>query len=168
MSEPTDETLMEAINNGDKPAFDMLVTRHLNAIHAYAYRLSRSRADADDVAQEVFLKVWRKAGTFRPGKVKVTTWLHRIAHNACVDLFRKRSRQSDFLPEQEQAIEMQDSTEVERAIADLPLNQRTAVALCLLGNHSTKEAAHIMGSSPRAVESLISRARRTLRQDLTR
>ena len=156
---------MARIVAGDRSAFDVFVHRHLPPIHAYASRLTGSRHDADDVAQETFLKVWRKAGSYRGGQVKVSTWLHTIAHNTCIDVLRKR-RPTEPIEHHEPLTEgaSGDAQVLERLISALPVNQRTAVALCLLGGHSTREAAHITGSSPRAVESLISRARRTLRE----
>ncbi len=162
---PSDEALVAAITQGDKGAFDLFLTRHLPPINAYAYRLTGSRADADDVSQDVFLKVWQKAATYRKGKVKVTTWLHTIAHNAVVDLLRRRRPQ---VPVEESTLTASDpppdSERLHKLLGALPLNQRTAVALCLLGEHSTREAAHILGMTPRAVESLISRARRSLKE----
>ncbi len=156
---------MAAITQGDKGAFDVFLTRHLPPINAYAYRLTGSRADADDVSQDVFLKVWQKAATYRKGKVKVTTWLHTIAHNAVVDLLRRRRPQ---VPVEESTLTttdpQEDSERLHKLLGALPLNQRTAVALCLLGEHSTREAAHILRMTPRAVESLISRARRSLKE----
>ena len=157
---------MARIVAGDRSAFDVFVHRHLPAIHAYASRLTGSRHDADDVAQDTFLKVWQKAGSYKAGRVKVSTWLHTIAHNTCIDALRKR-KPSEPIEHHEPSSSQgagDDTHVLERLISRLPVNQRTAVALCLLGGHSTREAAHITGSSPRAVESLISRARRSLRE----
>ena len=155
---------MQLVVTGHRSAFEQLLERHIDPIHAYAKRITGSATDADDVAQEVFLKLWQKPDRYRPGRVKFTTWLHRVAHNACVDLFRSRDHQVP--PAEEAEIQINETPDIEGAISALPLNQRTAVALCLLGGHSTRDASRIMRSSPRAVESLISRARRTLRQVL--
>ena len=155
---------MQLVVTGHRGAFEQLLERHLDPIHAYAKRITGSATDADDIAQDVFLKLWQKPDRYRSGRVKFTTWLHRVAHNACMDLFRGRNHQA--LPAEEAEIQINETPDIERAISALPLNQRTAVALCLLGGHSTRDASRIMRSSPRAVESLISRARRTLRQVL--
>lgn len=162
---------MARIQTGDHVAFERLVERHLRPIHAYALRLARSRSDADDLAQETFLKVWQRAGTWRPDAVRVTTWLHRITHNAFVDTWRRREPVEPLDDEADFAIDdtgMGGATDplaaLNKAIDTLPLNQRTAVALALVNGFTTDETAHIMGMTPHAVESLLARARRTLRQ----
>jgi RNA polymerase sigma-70 factor (ECF subfamily) len=167
----TDESLMARIRKGDHTAFEHLVERHLRPIHAYAMRLSRSRSDADDLAQETFLRVWQRAETWRPGAVRVTTWLHRIAHNIFVDAWRRREPveslddDADYAADDGNPGTSPDRAKVlNKALDTLPLNQRTAVALALINGFSTDETAHIMGMSAHAVESLIARARRTLRQ----
>lgn len=164
-----DDVLMARVQTGDGTAFEHLLERHLPAIHAYAYRLTRSHTDADDLAQETFLRLWQKASSYRPGTVRLTTWLHRVAHNTFVDTWRKRE---DTLPLDDEGdmpatpAESRDDARmqaVQRGLMQLPLNQRTAVSLCLLGRFSAEEAGQIMGMSTDAVESLIARARRTLR-----
>jgi RNA polymerase sigma-70 factor (ECF subfamily) len=164
---------MARIQNGDHVAFEQLIERHLLPIHAYTYRLCRSRTDADDLAQETFLKVWQRAETWHPGPVRVSTWLHRIAHNTFVDAWRRR----DIAEPLDDDMGLETPTEngvtdsrtdrttiLGRALDRLPLNQRTAVALSLINGFSTEETALIMGMTPHAVESLIARARRTLRK----
>lgn len=161
---------MAQIQAGDRQAFDQLVRRHVNAIHGYTFRLSRSPADADDLSQETFMRIWQKASTFRPGSVRVTTWMHQIAHNVFVDAWRRRE------PTQALDDEMIDDVVspephddgatqlLQASIARLPLSQRTAVGLSLLSGFSTDETGHIMGISTQAAESLIARARRSLRK----
>ncbi len=161
--------LLAAIKRADHGAFTCFVRRHLNAVHAYAYRLSGSRADADDIAQDTFLKIWQKAQTYKQGQVKPTTWLHRVAHNTFIDLLRKRKPTESIEDWSPKAPDIDpDAGLLERAMTQLPLNQRTAVALCLIGNHTTRDAAHIMGLNARAVESLIARARRSLKEVISR
>ena len=161
---------MARIQTGDRGAFDQLVRRHLNAIHAYALRLSGSPADADDLSQETFMRVWQKASTFRFETVRVTTWMHRIAHNAFVDSWRRREPTQPFDDQMIDTVRSpephdDDATQLlQVSISRLPLGQRTAVSLSLLSGFSTDETGHIMGISTHAVESLIARARRTLRQ----
>lgn len=156
----------------DADAFAVLLSRHLDAIHGYLYRMTRSRADAEDLAQETFLKVWDKARTYQPGRVKVSTWLHTIAHNLCIDSFRRhREIPTDTIGEE--ADDLADPARrtmdgerlrlLEAAIAGLPVNQRSAVLLCQIQGFSNAEAAGILGVNPRALESLLARARRTLR-----
>ena len=81
---------MIRVQRQDRAAFAVLVDRHLEAIHAFNFRFLRNAEDAADLAQEAFLRVWNSAGTYRPGRVKFTTWLHRIARNLCIDLHRRR------------------------------------------------------------------------------
>ena len=87
-----DEALMAQVAGGDERAFERLLSRHLDRIHHYLWRLTGGSADCDDLAQETFIKVWLKARSFRPGHARVTTWLHRIAHNAAMDHMRKAAR----------------------------------------------------------------------------
>lgn len=162
---------MARIQTGDHVAFEQLVERHLRPIHAYALRLSRARSDADDLAQETFLKVWQRAETWRPGTVRVTTWLHRILHNTFVDSWRRREPVEPLDDDSDITTDDTDSgtdadrtTALNKALNTLPLNQRTAVSLALINGFSTEETAHIMGMTAHAVESLLARARRTLRQ----
>lgn len=116
------------------------------------------------------MRVWQKSSTFRSGSVRVTTWMHQIAHNLFVDSWRRREPTQSLDDETIDTVpnpEPHDdgATQVlQMSIARLPLGQRTAVSLALLSGFSTDETAHIMGISPHAVESLIARARRALRQ----
>ncbi len=162
---------MARIQKGDHVAFEHLVERHLRPIHAYAFRLSRSRNDADDLAQETFLKVWQRAETWQPGPVRVTTWLHRITHNTFVDAWRRRDTAESLDDDADVVTDTGEDEQgedrallINKALNTLPLNQRTAVALSLINGFSTEETAHVMGMTPHAVESLIARARRALRQ----
>lgn len=163
---------MARIQTGDRGAFDQLVGRHLNAIHAYTLRLSRSQSDADDLSQETFMRVWQKASTFRLETVRVTTWMHRIAHNAFVDSWRQREPTQPLDDEMIDTLRSpephdDDATQLlQVSIARLPISQRTAVGLSLFSGFSADETGHIMGISTHAVESLIARARRTLREVL--
>ena len=166
---------MARVKAQDRDAFAVLVERHLATIHAFNYRLTRDAEDAADLAQETFLRVWSKAATYKPNRVKFTTWLHRIAHNLCIDQHRRRRPVDDVdvdtLDGGEADIDRMPANErlrraVDRALADLPERQRTALLLCHRRNMSNREAAEVLGISVDALESLISRARRTLRTTL--
>lgn len=176
LGEPSDEQLMERVCEHDEEAFACLLARHLNAVHGYLYRLTGSPADADDLSQDTFLRVWQKASTFKPGQVRLTTWLHRIAHNLCIDQFRRQRSAMD--------VELQDladeSADQVSAHADreslahlnavllaLPEGQRSALVLCQIQGFSNLEAAEILGVSVRALESLLARARRRLKRELS-
>ncbi len=116
------------------------------------------------------MRIWQKAATFRLEGVRVTTWMHRIAHNVFVDGWRRREPTQPFDDEYVDTVPSPEPPDDDAAaalqanIGRLPLNQRTALSLCLLSGFSTDETGHIMAISTHAVESLIARARRTLRQ----
>lgn len=164
---------MLAVQKGDRAAFDSLVARHIDSLHSYAVRLSRNAADADDLVQEAFLNAWRKSGSYKAGKAKLTTWLHRIVHNKFIDETRKRKdlvvdADVDLIEDAETPERRHQSIEsIERLdtlLRTLPENQRAAILLTYAQGFNNIEAAHILGTSVRAVESLLGRARRTLRR----
>jgi len=186
--EHLDEEWMDAVCRGDRRAYQSLVHRHSKAISHYAYRLLGSAADAEDVTQETFLRLWVNAHKWRPEKARLTTWLHRIAHNLCVDTQRRQSRSQNEPDEQqldgslsrEDADSSEDNEQLSsaattdhqlrllrRALGELPENQRSALALCTMSGFSNREAAAIMGLSLKALESALARARRALREKLT-
>ena len=173
--EPSDEELVRRVAEGDEQAFTHLLSRHLNAIHHYLFRLTGSRADSDDLAQETFLTLWRKARLYRPGRVRFSTWLHRIAHNLCIDHLRRKARaaEEEFTeaptpgagPEAGRH-QTEDRQRLHEALRRLPANQRDAILLCHQQGLSNRDAAIVLGIGVRAVESLLARARRTLRREL--
>lgn len=164
---------------GRKSAYQTLVKRHLKSISHYAYRLLGNQKDAEDITQEVFLRLWTNAQKWKPEKSKLTTWLHRITHNLCIDYLRKHGRMQtrdtfdeevdDSLSEnKESADEASDTAKLlSAAISALPENQRSALSLCHYQGFSNKEAAAIMNISVKALESAIARAKRSLREKLT-
>lgn len=190
----SDEELMAAVVLGDPHAYQALVRKNLPAISRYALRLVGSRSESEDIAQETFLRLWTTAKKWDPAKAKLTTWLHRITHNLCIDFLRKQKRVSlepDFDSEvssdearsgefsnvlRESAEAQGDSPDreareaelraLDRALNMLPEAQRSALLLCHYQGFSNKEAADIMGSSVQALESLIARAKRGLRTQL--
>ncbi|HCI87646.1 MAG TPA: RNA polymerase sigma-70 factor, partial [Gammaproteobacteria bacterium] len=141
----TDEELMLAVSKGDQSAYQTLVSQHLNAISHYAFRLLGNRKDTEDICQEVFLKLWTNASKWQPEKAKLTTWLHRITHNLCIDYLRKhgRTHTSDTLDigaaehlletpqsdEQNESIAIDEKQRVNHAISLLPETQRSALML---------------------------------------
>jgi len=171
----SDEHLIRRIAGRDQAAFTLLLSRHIDPVHSYLYRMTGSRTDAEDLTQETFLKVWQKASSYQPGRVKVTTWLHSIAHNNFIDGYRRRREPAadltDGLPD-ETADPLQETNaseqqqRLEAAIGGLPDNQRSALLLCQVRGFSNAETAGILGISTRALESLIARARRSLRATL--
>lgn len=171
-----DTRLLAQIARGDERAFAELVQRHTGRIHALARRFTGSTADADDVVQDVFWSVWRKADRWDPRGVKVSTWIYRIALNRCIDLDRrKKVRRLVGLDTVEDPVEPDPGAEhgavvrgelkaVSRDIQALPARQRAAILLAASGDISTSEIAARLGISDGAAEQLLVRARRTLRQ----
>jgi len=165
---------MILIQQGNRPACQELVNAHLPALNRFAARLLGNMSDAEDAVQDTFLKVWSHAYQWQPGKAKVTTWLHKIAHNTCVDRLRKSRADlhievSDRLPSREAGLaeHLSLSSESQRvfdSLNRLPVQQRTAIVLCHYQGFSNREAAEILSVSVDALESLLARGRRGLRQ----
>lgn len=167
-----DDDLLAAVAGGDERAFSRLVARHGPRIHALARRHFGSGADADDVAQEVFWRVWRHAGKWQPGAAQFSTWLYRVAVNLCLDRRRRRSAASveDYPDIADPGADAEQSLGARQAlamtygiIAELPDRQRMALLLAVHEEMSNAQIAGAMGLSEGAVEQLLVRARRTLR-----
>jgi RNA polymerase sigma-70 factor (ECF subfamily) len=175
MEEP-DETLMVRVGAGDREACRVLVERHLGRLVAFATRVLGSRAEAEDVSQEVFLRVWSNARRWRPGPARLTTWLHRVTLNLCLDrLARRQHAPLDSVPEPVDprptgaAVlhEREIGWHVNMQLMNLPDQQRIAITLCHYQGLGNAEAATVMGISVEALESLLARGRRTLRARLS-
>lgn len=166
--------LIARVQSGDGAAFQLLLQQNLPVIHQYANRMLGNPAEAADIAQEVFIRFWQKSATFDPSRAKLSTWLHQIAHNLCMDFFRKHSRLTG-LDELDEPLSQPLETELGRQqknehmkilISKLPERQRSALILCHYQGLSNKQAAKILAVSIDALESLLSRARRTLKHNL--
>ena len=171
----SDDKLMIRVQSQDRDAFALLVDRHLKTIHAFNTRFLRNPEDAADMAQEAFLRVWDRAGTYRPGRAKFTTWLHRIARNLCIDAHRRSNsaEQLDDGPADEHSLQPEQAPAQQRLaaalaqqLAALPERQRTALMLCHRQGMSNRDAAVVLGVRVDALESLLARGRRTLRAAL--
>lgn len=166
---------MGAVAIGDRPALGRLMTLFGRDLTMLATRYLKSEADADEVVQDVFVRVWRSAARYDPTRARVGTWLYRIAVNLCIDRQRKRAfRRFVGLeagaevpdPTPSAADRMADAADLARvrqAIDALPDRQRMAILLSAVAGLETREVADAMGVSPGAVEQLLVRARRTLR-----
>lgn len=163
---------MRALQRGDTQAFDRLLERHLDSILRYLRRLSGSAADAEELSQETFMRLWTKAREFDPDKAQLTTWLHRIAHNLAIDRLR-RQRPNESLSEAnagasagepEQVITDARLRWLDNALHHLPTSQSAALTLVYLQGFSNKEAATVMGIHLRALESLLARGKRALQR----
>jgi RNA polymerase sigma-70 factor (ECF subfamily) len=165
--------LMRRTARGDAVAFRALADAHLAKIMNFANRILHDRNDAEDVAQETFLRLWKDAGRYRP-TARLTTWLHRIAHNLCIDRLRKRrERPTDTLDEERSSTEpgglldrKRVAVDVGHALSELPERQRVAITLIHYQGLSNVEAAAVLDVSIDALESLLARARRSLRDKL--
>ena len=165
---------MDRVQNQDRDAFAVLVARHLDGIHAFNYRMTRNAEDAADLAQETFLRVWNSAATWRPNRVKFTTWLHRIARNLNIDAYRRHRTSEEINPNLASVDDGPDAAPtaarlrraLDAALTDLPERQRTALVLCHRDGMANRDAAEVLEVSVDALESLLARARRTLRLKL--
>ncbi|GAB4572640.1 MAG: RNA polymerase sigma factor [Rhodothalassiaceae bacterium] len=171
-----DEDLLARISDGDRVAFAMLVTRHGNRSLAIAERLLGDRAEAEDVVQESFVKLWTDASRFDPARARFATWFYRVLSNAALDRLRRR-RRLVALPDGYDGVDGEDDAEetmlrdqrvcrVRAAIDALPERQRLALVLCHFEGISNREAGEIMKLGVKGVESLLVRARRQLRASL--
>lgn len=161
---------MVRIGDGDRTAYRMLVDRHLRDFLAFAARIIGDRAEAEDVMQEAFVRVWKNAGKWDQGrKTRFTTWFYRIVMNLCIDTKRRRKPTSDLdaatdmamegpLPD-DQLSDKQKASKVAEVMKLLPERQRLAMTLCYLQEKGNKEAAEILDISIGALESLLVRGR---------
>jgi RNA polymerase sigma-70 factor (ECF subfamily) len=174
MDEQSDEALMARIAGGDRVAFDALARRHAGSIVKLAAHILGNRAEADDVAQDAMLRVWTHAPRWTP-VARFRTWLTRIVVNLCLD----RKRRAFWLPletagdvadPKPDAAAQYEADDMDRriasAIAKLPVRQRAAIALTYNEGLSNAEAADILDTSVSAVETLLSRAKASLRKSL--
>ncbi len=171
MSDESDEALLARVATGDGPAARALSLRLAPRIFAHAVRLLGDRAEAEDIAQEALLRLWRIAPDWQPGGARVSTWLYRVTANLCIDRLRKpRMAALEAAPDladpgQGPAEAMTDRARadaLQAALQGLPLRQRQAVVLKHIEGCATQEIAQIMDIGPRAAESLIARGRRAL------
>ncbi|HEY1225184.1 MAG TPA: RNA polymerase sigma factor [Brevundimonas sp.] len=171
-----DEDLVRRVGQGDPAAIQALVARKLPRMTALAQRMLGDPVEAEDVAQEAMLRAWKQAPRWAPGKAKFDTWLHRVGLNLCYDrLRRRREIPTDSPPERidegpapDRGLLAADvGARVNAALARLPERQREAIVLCHYQELTNIEAAALMDVSIEALESLLSRGRRTLRQALS-
>ncbi len=168
----TDEALLIAFANGDQVAARDLTNRLLPRVLAQAVRMLASTHEAEDVAQDAMMRLWRIAPDWRHGEAQVSTWLYRVVANLCIDRLRKRrsgvalddvAEPTDDTPS---AVDRMQSRERMQALSDalaqLPERQAQAVALRHLEGLSNPEIAQIMDISVRSVESLTARGKRAL------
>jgi len=169
-----DDALLAASARGDRRAFAVLVGRHYPAAYRLARRLTGSHADAEDIAQDAFVKLWRDPGQLR-NPMALKAWLLRVAAHGATDRGRRRRHGSldeaaepaDHRPGPAAEMDRRSAgAMIERHIGLLPERQRLALQLVHFEGLSNSDAAGAMGLSVEAVESLLARARRGLKERL--
>ena len=180
-----DHVLMERVATGDHQAFRLLVERHQNAIVGTVTKMLGNTSDSEDIAQQVFIRVWKHAKRYKPDN-KFTTYLYTITRNLVYNETRRRSRKktvSTDMREDEQHLQHPDDETaqpdaslldselreaIDAAIQSLPENQRLAVVLRRYDNLPYEEIAAVLNTSVPSVKSLLFRARTTLRDTLAK
>lgn len=172
----TDEALVARAGKGDRIAASALVLRHSDRVMAATWRLLGDRAAAEDATQETFLRLWTNAARWKPQGAKFGTWLIRVATNICYDRLRRRGREApqeaapelaDRAPAADALLMAEDRKRaVIGALQGLPERQRAAIELCHYQELSQAQAAQALDISVEALESLLARARRALRDAL--
>jgi RNA polymerase sigma-70 factor (ECF subfamily) len=182
-----DAALMLRVKQGDMAAFELLVERYKGPVMGLVYRTLPDATEAEDVAQHVFLQVFKAAHRYEVS-AKFSTWLFTIARNLCLNEIRRRSRHpTESLDETypdgddspvrqlpdvrtqgpgEKVLEGELHQKVDEILADLPEKQRTALLLCRGEEHSYEDIAGILGCTVQATKSLIHRGRETLKERL--
>jgi RNA polymerase sigma-70 factor (ECF subfamily) len=189
MPEPSDldAALMLRVKRGDRAAFAELVEKYRQPLFNFICRTLRDESESEDLAQNVFLQVYKSRQRYQP-TAKFSTWLFTIARNLCLNEIRRRSRhpaesieenhgENDDLPQRqyedkknslpaENVLQGELATKIEEAIAQLPETQRTAILLCRQDDLSYEQIAEILDTSLSATKSLIHRGRETLKEKL--
>lgn len=179
LNDDTDESLMRHLKNGDHQAFSILVRRHSDVFYRAAYKVVMNREDAEDIVQSSFLKIWDRPILWKEDKgAAFKTWFYKIVMNACLDFKRKRKDVTGYdfaenviAPNQladKAMIEIEQQNLIEDVIGTLPPKQRAAITLFYEDDIKQKEAAEILGVSTKAFESLLSRAKLTIKDTILR
>ena len=174
MGDP-DEDLVLQCQNGSPEAFESLIRNHQCMIHSLTFRMTGSLADAEDLAQETFIRAYEQIGSYH-GASKFSTWLYRIALNTCLNWRRHESRRSrlhancaDTLAEQQAEaevapVEAETNRQVQAALLKLPARQRAAIVLTVYDGLNHAEAARTLGCSETTVSWRVFAARRKLKR----
>jgi len=169
-----DAALLLRIGNGEHAAFAVLVRRYSDRFYRVAYRFIHNAADAEDVVQDAFIKLWERPGMWQMEKnAAFTTWFYRVIVNACLDRHKKKrplqliddSWIEDSRETQDEGLSRrQQERWLETQLDALPERQRTALNLCFYEEVSNEDAAKIMGIRLKALQSLLMRAKMTLKE----
>jgi RNA polymerase sigma-70 factor (ECF subfamily) len=174
--ETLDDLLMRKVADGDRAAFEALARRHMRRAIAIAQGVVGNPNDADEIAQEAFMRVWQFGDRWTPGRARFTTWLHKIVLNLSLDRRRKPQwvaieaagelRDDDSRSATDVIVGKEHRETVARALEAIPPRQRAAIALFYFEGLSGKAAAEGMGISVAAFEQLLLRARRAVKAEL--
>lgn len=174
-TEPSDAQLIDAALSGDGEAFETLLRRNLDAMYAIALRITLDEADADDVAQQASVRIWRALGTFR-GEARFSTWVYRITTNLAVSHVTRRQGVAVDLAQHEPASHAADPARrvedrarleaVLHAVGGLPVEQRSCLVLRESHGLSYEEIAEVSEISIAAVKGRLFRARQTLAEQV--
>lgn len=169
-----DQELLALIQDGSHQAFAELVQRHTARFYRLAYRYVQNRETAEDLVQDAFLGLWENPASWRPDRnSKFTTWFYRVVVNLCLDWQKKKRPMpldedlplvDEREPVDDAMIRIQEQRLLEKEIAALPERQRTALNLCFDEGLTNQEAAESMGVNLKALQSLIMRAKTTLKE----
>lgn len=173
----SDESLMALVGKADRRAYGLLVERHIARSNGLAARTLSNAAEAEEVVQEAFLRLWKHAPNWQPKGAKFTTWFYRVILNLCIDVQRKRratlvpiENVADPASEAPSADEGlyrdQVSHQVSKALEGLPERQRAAISLCYYQGLTNREVAEVLDVNIKALESLLSRGRKALKEAL--
>jgi RNA polymerase sigma factor (sigma-70 family) len=169
LTQVTDDQLMAAVRDGDDEAMGVLFSRHHIAVHALCARLIHDSDVADDVTQEVFLRVWHYARTFR-GRSSFRTWLYRLTYNACADARARSARLEEVwaaptpAPDSPAEVLTERHVLLDTALRRLPPDQRAVLVLSRYHDLGYEEIARIIECSPGAARVRLHRAMKELRQ----
>jgi RNA polymerase sigma-70 factor (ECF subfamily) len=176
VSGPDDDSLLRRIRGGDHEAFASLVHRHTKRFYSVAYRIVQHRDDAEDIVQAAFLKLWERPDLWDHRKqTKFTTWFYTVVTNLCLDHNKKKRPLP--LPDEMELVDGRMGQEdllhhkqrralLDGVVQELPNRQQLAITLCFYEGLSNQEAADIVGVNLKALQSLIMRAKTTLKEKL--
>ncbi len=167
----SDDALLALYVNGDQTAASELTQRIAPRVFGFCFRLMQNQAEAEDVAQEAMLRLWKMAPDWVPGQAQVSTWVFRVASNLCTDRLRRRASVGlDEAPDltddtpgvEAQMMARERATALDEALQKLPDRQRQAVVLRHIEGMANPDIAQILEISVEAVESLTARGKRAL------
>ena len=170
-----DADLITGLKARDERALAALMDRHMRSLYKLAYYMLGDAMSAEDITQRVFIKTWEHSVNWQPGQAKLLSWMRRVATNACLDQIKKKKPiYTDVVPDSADPadtaydiiVKTEQKKSVKFAISELPDKQKTALVLSYYQEVSQKEGAAIMDITVSAYESLLVRARKTLKINL--